>query len=650
MKGKFFLKPNKKEHSPILFEKEILTVGRSESCDICHNSNFVSFVHASLSVSKEGTINVNDLGSTNGTFINDEKIQQGELKEGDQIRFGDIRYTVTSLNTPKNDREVDPTAMIKDEHFIKDIREATQTNIAMLLNQGPEQVENLSVKDIYPQVEYSVFIVEDEVGENTFVYSKELSIEATSLYRNFVIDVDFFTEEKRTLFLSGKNTKENTIYCPYLTEADRKQIIKIDKNNTIAIEVDGFETTIQEGSKLIKDPFQFDKQYQISGSSLIIYRHKEYQLFLRMIEEPPKTKVPPFILFDQTLRNLNIIFILLWIAFSSLFLFSPKVDKPIRPQTEKIDRILFKKKEIEKKVDLLKLREESTNPSDQEKPVDQQIKQDRPEKTEDAKLQPKIQNEKKEKKGVVEKKTPKVIKEKPKTVNIPRKKVKPKPTVINSSVKKKPRKVKTKAEKKTAPIVDIQALQNRLANKLKAVDQFAKTSGNLPSNSKGVDTSVFKNKTGNAGQLANPDLNVRKYDTGLKGKASGSLAKGQKLAGGKNSKIKGFLDSTANIVTVGSLDPRDVQNVLKKYIPRFSFCYDQELERKNQKVATTLILNFTINSRGRAINRHFESSKVRLSPKVIRCFGNVLASIPFPIPKGGGVVGIRQPLNLEPRY
>ena len=37
---------------------------------------------------------VADSGSTNGTFVNDERIESAELEQGDRVRFADLEYEV----------------------------------------------------------------------------------------------------------------------------------------------------------------------------------------------------------------------------------------------------------------------------------------------------------------------------------------------------------------------------------------------------------------------------------------------------------------------------------------------------------------------------------------------------------------------------
>jgi predicted component of type VI protein secretion system len=65
------------------------TIGR-EGCDITLGDPDVSRRHAEIQISN-GDISINDLGSTNGTFVNGERIDQPRsLRDGDEVRIGAV--------------------------------------------------------------------------------------------------------------------------------------------------------------------------------------------------------------------------------------------------------------------------------------------------------------------------------------------------------------------------------------------------------------------------------------------------------------------------------------------------------------------------------------------------------------------------------
>jgi FHA domain len=65
-----------------------LQIGRAPSCQIRPNDTYVSQAHAKIS-NRNGSWVVEDLGSTNGTFLNQRKVTvPTELSPGDRIRVG----------------------------------------------------------------------------------------------------------------------------------------------------------------------------------------------------------------------------------------------------------------------------------------------------------------------------------------------------------------------------------------------------------------------------------------------------------------------------------------------------------------------------------------------------------------------------------
>jgi hypothetical protein len=65
-----------------------LQIGRASSCQIRPNDTYVSQMHAKIS-NRNGSWVVEDLGSTNGTYLNQRKVTvPTELSPGDRIRVG----------------------------------------------------------------------------------------------------------------------------------------------------------------------------------------------------------------------------------------------------------------------------------------------------------------------------------------------------------------------------------------------------------------------------------------------------------------------------------------------------------------------------------------------------------------------------------
>ncbi len=71
---------------PIVNDKPII-VGRSSDLDMVLVEDMVSRKHARITMQQD-QIWIEDLGSTNGSFVNGEKIKRARLKEGDRVLIG----------------------------------------------------------------------------------------------------------------------------------------------------------------------------------------------------------------------------------------------------------------------------------------------------------------------------------------------------------------------------------------------------------------------------------------------------------------------------------------------------------------------------------------------------------------------------------
>ncbi|MBX7096935.1 MAG: DUF4388 domain-containing protein [Myxococcaceae bacterium] len=88
---------------PLKSDKQVV-IGRSSELDMVLVEDMVSRKHAKISVGA-GKITIEDLGSTNGTFVNGEKVQQSRLKEGDRILIGTsiLKLVRQGANEPELD-------------------------------------------------------------------------------------------------------------------------------------------------------------------------------------------------------------------------------------------------------------------------------------------------------------------------------------------------------------------------------------------------------------------------------------------------------------------------------------------------------------------------------------------------------------------
>jgi two-component system response regulator AtoC len=76
------------------------TMGRATRADFIVDAALVSRVHCRFTLHDEGRLDVEDLGSTNGTWVNGQKIERAALSAGDKVKVGRIEFVVRAQATP----------------------------------------------------------------------------------------------------------------------------------------------------------------------------------------------------------------------------------------------------------------------------------------------------------------------------------------------------------------------------------------------------------------------------------------------------------------------------------------------------------------------------------------------------------------------
>jgi hypothetical protein len=72
-----------------------VVIGRAAECDISVPADEMSRRHALVKPTQEG-VSVEDLGSANGTYVNNKRVQQGFLHPGDELRLDAVRFILAA--------------------------------------------------------------------------------------------------------------------------------------------------------------------------------------------------------------------------------------------------------------------------------------------------------------------------------------------------------------------------------------------------------------------------------------------------------------------------------------------------------------------------------------------------------------------------
>ncbi len=76
----------------------VKTIGRSTTADFIVDAGMVSRFHCRVTATAAGEIEIDDLDSTNGTFVNDRRIQRSALVAGDRVRVGRVELVLVEGN------------------------------------------------------------------------------------------------------------------------------------------------------------------------------------------------------------------------------------------------------------------------------------------------------------------------------------------------------------------------------------------------------------------------------------------------------------------------------------------------------------------------------------------------------------------------
>jgi pSer/pThr/pTyr-binding forkhead associated (FHA) protein len=88
-----------------------LTIGRSSSNDVVMQDSFVSGSHCSITMDEKGNFYLQDLGSSNGTFVNGKRVQQAWLKSNDIVRIGETVIPWQEYFQSPNDSHLEGTVV-----------------------------------------------------------------------------------------------------------------------------------------------------------------------------------------------------------------------------------------------------------------------------------------------------------------------------------------------------------------------------------------------------------------------------------------------------------------------------------------------------------------------------------------------------------
>ena len=77
-----------------ILPRSMKTMGRAARADFIVDAPLVSRLHCRVSLDARDRLDVEDLGSTNGTWVNGRKVKRAPLGAGDKLKVGRVEFVV----------------------------------------------------------------------------------------------------------------------------------------------------------------------------------------------------------------------------------------------------------------------------------------------------------------------------------------------------------------------------------------------------------------------------------------------------------------------------------------------------------------------------------------------------------------------------
>src|SRR5688572_7127904 len=82
--------------------REMTVIGRRQDCDLMIPLGEISRKHCRI-IKEADTLRIEDLGSSNGTYVNGKRVQEAVLSAGDTVQVGPVVFVLQVDGEPAED-------------------------------------------------------------------------------------------------------------------------------------------------------------------------------------------------------------------------------------------------------------------------------------------------------------------------------------------------------------------------------------------------------------------------------------------------------------------------------------------------------------------------------------------------------------------
>ncbi len=131
------------------------TIGRSNRCEIHLVHDTVSREHAEVWIDDDNQYQIQDLTSSNGTCVNQQRVEAATFTTGDSLRLGDVFLDVTgkaTIEEPTGFREAKPTKLstpADSNHADLDLEGLSEAQLRVLRTLLTGKSEKVVAEELY---------------------------------------------------------------------------------------------------------------------------------------------------------------------------------------------------------------------------------------------------------------------------------------------------------------------------------------------------------------------------------------------------------------------------------------------------------------------------------------------------------------------
>jgi pSer/pThr/pTyr-binding forkhead associated (FHA) protein len=205
MKLKLIVLAGSKEGLEIPLKKDKFLIGRAKECALRAGSEAISRRHCAI-IRREKGWTVRDLGSRNGTYVNDEKItKEVPLGDGDQLRVGPLSFRVAAVASKEAPAGAAPASNAASKPAT-----SSSSKKPPVKSVGEVVDRTISLSDSHSEEDVSKWLLDMASGTDTLKETRSMRAEETSTTINKLTTGETSTVEDVSALAAASENGEAT--------------------------------------------------------------------------------------------------------------------------------------------------------------------------------------------------------------------------------------------------------------------------------------------------------------------------------------------------------------------------------------------------------------------------------------------------------